>query len=226
MSSFIVDDTLAQQGRALTDQRFTIMMRYPLFQPSRAEEDDLLMSMPVGRLITAGADGMDVGLYPFVYHPQRIDIHLNANDPQLRALRTSTSCIFQVDEILSRIPSHFVHPESALYADALYRSVTIFGAAELVDGTDALIEHLEELLAAHQGSGSHKPIAEDPAGYGGALSRIQLVRITEQRRNGKFRLAQQEPEPLRQKYLDGLRGRGTELDRRSAALIEEKMKHD
>lgn len=200
------------------------MMRYPFYTPDPAQIADLLRSAPAGRLITTAADGsVDAGLYPFIGDARTIEVHLNAGDPQLRALRDRAACLFVVDELLSRIPSHWVHPETATYADLYYRTVTLRGSAQIVDDAGELAVHLDTLLARHQDAGSHVPVGADPARYAGAIRRIRLVRITVSDVVAKFKLGQQEPADVRVRVLEALRARGTELDRETARHVEAMM---
>jgi predicted FMN-binding regulatory protein PaiB len=200
------------------------MMRYPFYTPNAAQVDDLLRSAPAGRLITTAADGsVDVGLYPFIGDAATIEVHLNAGDPQLRALRAGAGCLFVVDELLSRIPSHWMHPETATYADLYYRTVTLRGTAQIVDDAGELAVHLDTLLARHQAPGSHVPVGSDPARYAGAIGRIRLVRIAVSEVVAKFKLGQQEPLEVRLRIIEALRARGTELDLATAAHAEAMM---
>ena len=198
-------------------------MLYPFYAPSEAELNDLLDSAFLGRLITHGDSGIDVGLFPFVRIPTGIEIHLNKADAQLHTLREHPACAFQVDDMLSRVPSSWVHPETATYADAFYRSVTIFGNADVIDDDDALIDHLETLLLGHQGADAHIGLRADPGRYASALSRIRLVRITQTRRQAKFKLGQQEPEPIREQIVHGLRNRNDGHDARAADYVEQTL---
>jgi len=59
----------------------------------------------MGRLVTVTAEGLaHIGLYPFAYEGNRIEVHLNRKDEQIADLRTSPRCIFEVDEVLGGDP--------------------------------------------------------------------------------------------------------------------------
>jgi predicted FMN-binding regulatory protein PaiB len=195
-------------------------MDYPIFQPTPEQVDDLLALTTLGRLVTLGTNGPEVGLLPFVCRNGSIEVHLNAKDPQIAALTANPRCSFQVDDPLSGVPSHWVDPRDARFADVLYRAVTITGTAQILGSQDELIGHIEALLAKHQPGGTHAALAATPALYDQSLGRITLVRIAEERRVAKFRLSQQEPETTRRAIVARLRERGSDRDLRTAALIE------
>ena len=195
-------------------------MHYELFQPTEAQIASLLDTTGVGRLVTVTPAGPAVGIFPFVRLDGHIEIHLNSKDPQLAALRADPRCAFQVDDILSPVPSHWVDPADAKFADVLYRAVTIHGRAEIIADSKRIARHLEDLLAKHQPDGTHTRLDAAPALYAPALGRITMVRIPEAERTAKFRLSQQEPPSTRRIIANRLRQRGSDRDVHTAVLIE------
>jgi predicted FMN-binding regulatory protein PaiB len=195
-------------------------MHYALFQPTDAQIGDLLDAMSVGRLVTATPSGPTVGIFPFVRLDGHIELHFNSKDPQLVALRADPRCAFQVDDILSPVPSHWIDPADAKFADILYRSVTIQGRAEIIADTKRIARHIEDLVAKHQPDGTHARLDANPPLYAQALGRLTMVRIPEAERTAKFRLSQQEPESTRRIIANRLRQRGSDRDVHTAVLIE------
>ena len=195
-------------------------MHYELFQPTDAEIGDLLDAMSVGRLVTVTSSGPAVGIFPFVRRDGHVEIHFNSKDPQLAALRADPRCAFQVDDILSPVPSHWVDASDAKFADVLYRAVTIHGRAEIIGDTKRIARHLEDLIAKHQPDGTHTRIDTAPALYAHALGRITMARIPDAERVAKFRLSQQEPPSTRRIIANRLRQRGSDRDVHTAVLIE------
>lgn len=195
-------------------------MHYELFQPTDAQIAELLDTMSVGRLVTATPDGPMVGIFPFVRRDGHIEMHLNSKDPQLAALRADPRCAFQVDDVLSPVPSHWIDPADAKFADMLYRAVTIQGQAEIIGDTRRIARHIEDLIAKHQPDGTHTRLDASPALYAQALGRITMLRIPEAGRVAKFRLSQQEPAPTRRIIASRLRQRGSDRDVHTAVLIE------
>ena len=199
-------------------------MRYPLFEPSTAQVDELLAHTTLGRLVTLGINGPEVGLLPFVWRNGQIEMHLNAKDPQLESLARDARCSVQVDDPLTPVPSIWVDAHDAKFADVLYRAVTITGKARVGSTKEELAGHLEALLRKHQPDAGHTPVGASPQLYDQAMGRITMIRIPDQHRIAKFRLCQQEPESTRRIIVSRLRDRGSDRDLHTAALIESSMR--
>lgn len=199
-------------------------MRYPIFEPTTDQVDDLLVHITLGRLVTLGVNGPEVGLLPFVWRGGHVEIHLNSKDPQLESLGRDPHCSFQVDDPLTPIPSTWVDAHDAKFADVLYRAVTITGKARIGGTKEDLAGHLEALLRKHQPDAGHTPVGASPQLYDQAIGRITLIKIPDQQRTAKFRLSQQEPESTRRIIVSRLRDRGSDRDLHTAVLIESTMR--
>jgi hypothetical protein len=65
----------------------------------------------LGHFVTVGADGQPhIGLYPFLFLGESIEMHLHRSDEQLKDLLTNRKCVFEVDEMHGTIPSHWIIP--------------------------------------------------------------------------------------------------------------------
>ena len=88
---------------------------------ARDDVDRFVQSQEMGRLVTMGEDGTPhLGLYNFVYDGTVLELHLVRADEQVADLKARPRCLFEVDEILAVIPSHWVHPEYAGSATAMF----------------------------------------------------------------------------------------------------------
>lgn len=195
-------------------------MKYRLFEPTPEQVHELLASTMHGRLVTLGDDGPEVGVVPYVWRDGHIEVHLNSRDPQLESLARDARCSFHVDDPLISVPSTWIHPDDAKFADLLYRAVTITGNAIIGGSRDDLVSHLSALLAKAQPDSTHLPLANNPQLYDAAIGRLTLIRIPDSRRFAKFRLSQQEPESTRRVIISRLRERGRDRDLHTADLIE------
>src|SRR5262245_1579735 len=93
----------------------------------------------LGRLVTASAAGVPhVGLHPSVYQPPLIARHANNADELLADLADNPRCVFEVDDALGVIPSHWIHHENAEMATAYHRTVIFECRATLSADADAL----------------------------------------------------------------------------------------
>ena len=188
---------------------------------ARDDVDRFVQSQEMGRLVTVGEDGTPhLGLYNFVYDGAALELHLVRADEQVADLKARPRCLFEVDEILAVIPSHWVHPEYAGSATAYHRTA-IFecGGAVAEDPAEVLAQQVR-LLAKHQPEGGYRPLGvEDPL-YTGALGQLAAVRLQVTAVRAKFKLAQNRPVETRRKIIALLRQRGRPADARAADALQ------
>jgi len=188
---------------------------------ARDDVDRFVQSQEMGRLVTMGEDGTPhLGLYNFVYQRISLELHLVRADEQVADLKARPRCLFEVDEILAVIPSHWVHPEYAGSATAYHRTA-IFecGGAVAEDPAEVLAQQVR-LLAKHQPEGGYRALGvEDPL-YRGALGQLAAVRLQVTAVRAKFKLAQNRPVEARRKIIALLRQRGRPGDGRAADALE------
>ena len=198
------------------------MIHYPYYSPEDPDAvEEFISGQLMGRLITQDGKGtILIGLYPFVLHEDEIELHLVRGDPQARALADQSRCVFQVDQILSFIPSHWEDPENAQQADSYYRFASCDGSALVVSDLDALADHLNRLLAKNQPEGRHRVVGAGEPLFRAGLERLVLVRIRIHRITSKFKLGQQLTQPQRRHIITMLRRRGEPEDAYTADLVE------
>lgn len=63
------------------------------------------------------------------------EVHLVNSDEQLAALRGLTQAVFEVDDVLSAAPSHWLDEADATNADHFYRCVILRGPMTVSRGT-------------------------------------------------------------------------------------------
>ncbi|MBX3024594.1 FMN-binding negative transcriptional regulator [bacterium] len=174
----------------------------------------------MGRLVTVGADGAPrIGLYPFAYDGDAVEIHLHRADAQLADLAARARCLFEVDEILATIPSYWVHPENAVMATAYHRTVIFECAAAVSLDGDALAAQQTRLLARYQPEGGFRAVAPDDPLYRGAIGVIAAVRLAITGAQVKFKLGQNRPPAVRAQVIEALRRRGRRNDARAADAL-------
>jgi uncharacterized protein len=187
----------------------------------RAAVDAFVRENELGRLVTVGSDGMPhLGLYPFVYGGDHIEMHLHRKDEQLADLGTTRRCLFEVDEVLGTVPSYWVHPESGVAATAYHRTVLFECEASVSLDADALAAQQARLLARYQPEGGFRAVtAEDPL-YRSAIQHIAAVRLEIRVLRVKFKLAQNRPIEAREGVVRQLRARGRRTDERAADAVQ------
>ncbi len=185
----------------------------------RAEIDRFVRAQALGRLVTAAGGVPHIGLYPFVYDGDAIEIHLVRTDEQIADLRIAPRCVFEVDDVLAVIPSYWVHPESAAVATAYHRTVIFECEAALSDDPAALVEQQVRLMARYQPEGGFRVLAPDDPLYRGALARLTAVHLRITACRPKFKLGQNRPAESRARIVDELRKRGRRDDDRAADAL-------
>jgi hypothetical protein len=110
--------------------------------------DRFVCEMELGRLVTVNAEGRPhIGLYPFVYEGDTIEIHLVRTDEQITDLAANSQCIFEVDEVLGVIPSYWIDPEDAAKTTAYHRTVIFECEAELSQDPEVIVQQQIRLPA-------------------------------------------------------------------------------
>jgi predicted FMN-binding regulatory protein PaiB len=152
---------------------------------------EFVSSQQLGRLVSVAGDGQPhVGLYPFVFLGDRIEMHLHRNDEQLADLVAHPKCAFEVDEVLGSIPSHWVHANNAMFATAYHRTVIFECEAAVSDDGEVLAAQQQRLMQHYQPEGSHTPVTTAHAMYRGAFKEIRALTLSVRARKVKWKLGQ------------------------------------
>ena len=187
----------------------------------RAEVDRFVGSQELARLVTVGDDGTPhIGLYPFVYDANSLDLHLVRSDEQIKDLKQRARCVLEVDGVLAVIPSYWVSPEYGGAATAYHRTVIFECEAKVEEDPAAVSAQQERLLARYQPEGGFRPL--DPADplYRGAMAQLAAVKLTIIRWRAKFKLGQNRPAEARRRVIAELRKRGRPSDGRAAGALQ------
>ena len=184
------------------------------------EVERFVAGQELGRLVTAGAAGPHLGLYPFAYDTSAIEVHLVRTDEQVVDLRGERRCLFEVDETLGTIPSYWLDPENAIYATAYHRTVIFECVATVVEDAAVLAEQQGRLMARYQPEGGFRAVRADDPMYKAALNHLAAVRLDVQRTRVKFKLAQNRTPESRRTIIAQLRRRGRPTDARAADALE------
>lgn len=187
----------------------------------REEVDRFVQAQELGRLVTVDGEGAaHIGLYPFVYSGNAVEIHLVRTDEQIADLRARPRCLFEFDEVLATIPSYWVHPENAGVATAYHRTVIFECTATVSDDPAVLAAQQVRLLARYQPEGGFRPVTPDEPLYRGAIAHIAAVTLSITNRRPKFKLGQNRPAAARASIIAELRGRGRPNDARAADALQ------
>lgn len=145
---------------------------------------------------------------------------LNRKDEQLADLRERSSYLFEIDEVLSTIPSDWIHPENASFATAYHKTVAFECVATLDDDVDALARRQARLLARYQPGVAHRQLAADDATYRSMLKTLVAVRLEVRATKVKFELGQNRDLEPRAKVFGLPRERGADRDAQTADALQ------
>ena len=182
---------------------------------------DFITVQQLGRLITVDAAGQPhIGLYPFLFLGDRIEMHLHRNDEQAADLAASSRCAFEVDEVLGSIPSHWVHPSNAMFATAYHRAVIFECEAVVSDDAGVLAAQQQRLMQHYQPDGGHVPVSPEHAMYRGPFRDIRALTLTVRTRKVKWKLGQNRKRDQLEHIIAELRRRGRPTDAGAAAALQ------
>jgi predicted FMN-binding regulatory protein PaiB len=183
--------------------------------------NDFVRGQQLGRLVTADAAGQPhIGLYPFLFLGQSIEMHLHRDDEQLGDLAANARCVFEVDEVLGSIPSHWIHPANAMFATAYHRVVIFECEAVVSDDPEVLAAQQQRLMQYYQPDGGYTPVSTGHAMYRGPFREIRALTLDVRARKVKWKLGQnRKPEQLRH-VIDELRKRGRPNDPAAADALQ------
>lgn len=187
----------------------------------RAEVDRFVQSQEMARLVTVGDDSVPhVGLYPFVYDGETLDLHLVRSDEQIKDLKSRSRCVLEVDEVLAVIPSYWVHPEYAGAATAYHQTVIFECDARIEEEPLAVAAQQQRLLARYQPEGGFRALDPTDPLYRGAMAQLAAVRLEIIGWRAKFKLGQNRPAEARRRVIAELRKRGRPGDGRAAEALQ------
>lgn len=184
-------------------------------------------SQQLGRLVTAGADGRPhIGLYPFLFLGDRIEMHLHRDDEQLADLTANNKCAFEVDEVLGTIPSHWIHASNAMFATAYHRAVIFDCDASISADPEVLAAQQQRLMEFYQPDGGHARVTTEHPMYRGAFNQIRALTLTLRGRKVKWKLAQNRSREQREKLIADLRARARPSDAAAADALQWTLDHE
>ena len=188
---------------------------------------DFVAKQELGRLVTADASGQPhIGLYPFVYAGDRVEMHLQRTDEQLDDLRVNPTCAFEVDEVHGTIPSHWIHATNAMFATAYHRCVVFECTARISEDAAVLADQQQRLMSHYQPDGGYKAVNPEQAMYRGPLNEIAALTLEVRARKVKWKLAQNRDRQTREKLIAALRERGRPTDAGAADALQWTLDHE
>ena len=182
---------------------------------------DFVTAQELGRLVTVDGKGQPhIGLYPFRYAGDAIEMHLHRNDEQLADLAGNPRCSFEVDEVLGTIPSHWIHATNAMFATAYHRVVIFECEAVVSEDPEVLAAQQQRLMRDYQPEGGHAAVDTSQAMYRGAFREIRALTLQVHARKVKWKLGQNRKRQELERVIDELRKRARPTDAAAADALQ------
>jgi predicted FMN-binding regulatory protein PaiB len=182
---------------------------------------DFVTRQQLGRLVTVSPEGQPhIGLYPFLFLDTRVETHLHRADEQLVDLAANPRCVFEVDEVLGSIPSHWIHPTNAMFATAYHRTVIYECDAQVSDDPEVLASQQQRLMQHYQPDGGHTQVSNEHAMYRGPFGEIRALTLTVRARKVKWKLGQNRKREQLERIIRELRNRGRPSDAGAADALQ------
>jgi len=182
---------------------------------------EFVTAQELGRLLTVNGEGQPhIGLYPFLFLGNSIEMHLHRNDEQLADLTGNSRCTFEVDEVLGTIPSNWVHPTNAMFATAYHRVVIFECDAVVSDDPEVLAAQQQRLMQTYQPDGGHTAVSTAHAMYRGAFKEIRALTLEVRARKVKWKLGQNRNPQQLAGVIGELRKRGRPTDAAAADALQ------
>jgi nitroimidazol reductase NimA-like FMN-containing flavoprotein (pyridoxamine 5'-phosphate oxidase superfamily) len=190
------------------------------FGMSRDAALAFLAQAPVIHLATTTPDGAPVlRTLDFAWTGEAVVFH-GARVGE-KAACIGRPAVLGAGELVARLPSYFLDPESACPASTLYRSVQVHGTIEEVTDPGEKARALTALMERLQPEGGYRPLDPHDALYAAELRSVLVLRVRPERVDGKAKLGQNRTPEERRRIVEGLRRRRAAGDEAAIAAILE-----
>jgi nitroimidazol reductase NimA-like FMN-containing flavoprotein (pyridoxamine 5'-phosphate oxidase superfamily) len=137
-------------------------------------------------------------------------------------LQSSPKASFSVDIPYSFIPSYYQSKNYACPATHFFKSIHIRGTGRIVEDVDEKASALQTLMEKYQPEGNYTKIDANESIYRKAIQEVGVYALDPKEITVKIKFGQNETPEKRNKIIEGLKKRDSEIDR---ATIEEIRKY-
>jgi predicted FMN-binding regulatory protein PaiB len=193
--------------------------------PDAASLQPWLRESSYGSVLAGGENGPDATLIPYVWLSPTaasplgaVEVHLVAEDPVARALTDTPTGAFLITEPLSLVPHTVFDPLDTSRTMMLFRSAVLRGRWSLDTDPTAIAGHLNRLAEHLEPALPRRPVT-DSQEYGPRLGRLVMATLHIREAEAKWKLAQDQPAPVRRQIMRFLGDRATALDLYTQAVL-------
>ena len=197
------------------------MMWQTAYSPKKTENIfKFAKTQDYATLITHFKNDVQIGLFNPLFQENKLYLHLNKNDVQIRQLNENPQAKLTFTEILTLIPSYWVDPNDGGKATMYYRHLELQCSSKIYNETTELLPILQKMLQHYQNEGGYQPLAINSKIYQSAFATLSIVELTPKKQRTRWKLGQNLPIEKRKEIVAKLIARGKPSDLKAAQLIE------
>lgn len=148
----------------------------------------------------------------FVWHAGAVYFHSSRLGQKVKELKRNNAVTFCVADEVALIPSYFISEKLACPATAFFKSVVVYGRAEIIEDADEKVAALAAFMQKLQPEGGYAPFDITDDEYRREIKSVLVVKIVPDSISAKFKFGQNRNEEEWNKVRDGLSERGKPKD--------------
>lgn len=158
----------------------------------------------------------------FVWHAGAVYFHSSRLGQKVKELKRNNAVTFCVADEVALVPSYFTSEKLACPATAFFKSVMVYGRAEIVEEVDEKVAALAAFMQKLQPEGGYAPFDASDDEYRREIKSVLVVKIVPDSISAKFKFGQNRNEEEWTKVRDGLAERGKPKDAEAVAEMEKR----
>jgi len=158
----------------------------------------------------------------FVWHAGAVYFHSSRLGQKVKELKRNNAVTFCVADEVALVPSYFISDKFACPATAFFKSVMVYGRAEIVEEADEKVAALAAFMQKLQPEGGYSPFDINDDEYRREIKSVLVVKIVPDSISAKFKFGQNRNEEEWTKTRNGLAERGKPKDAEAVAEMEKR----
>ena len=208
-------------GREETEEKEIEMRRDEFLITDRACIDSFLRSRQSG-LLSLTDDGQPYAVpLNYAWDGESILLHASKEGRKADLLRKGGTAQFTVYRDYAIIPSYFTHESDPCHATQFFASVFITGRTAEIDDLSAKASALNAVMDQVQGPGGFAPLSANNEKVLPMLRSVAVFVVRGESVSAKFKFGQNLGDETAGIIIGKLLERGTDLDRETAAMMQQ-----
>lgn len=165
------------------------------FQQNDPDEiKDLIQTCNTCLLITgSGMDDISFGVFNPIPFENRIYLHLQIKDQQIKAMENNPSCKVIFQDILGMVPSYWVDERYGGAATTFYRYAELSCISNLIKDPNSQVKYLSQMMKHFQPEGVYDPLDYSSPVYKSKIDSILICELEIEEVKAKWKLGQNKP---------------------------------